>query len=258
MPPIITLTSDFGTRDGFTAQMKGVILGINPAASMVDVTHSVTPFAVLEGALVLRGISRYFPPGTVHVAVVDPGVGSSRRGIAARTGDAFYVGPDNGLFSYILSGDPGCEIRELQNKRYFLSKPHPTFHGRDIFAPVAAHLSLGVALDLLGPSIQDPVFLSVPQVRATPFGLEGQVIYVDRFGNLTSNVDASLLLRPVRLVEVGDVRILGMSHFFSEVPEGKTLALINSFGFLEIAVNSGNAFEQLGIKPGDPVRVEWG
>jgi S-adenosyl-L-methionine hydrolase (adenosine-forming) len=258
MPPIITLTSDFGTRDGFTAQMKGVILGINPAAHVLDVTHEIVPFAVLEGALVLKGISRYFPPRTVHVGVVDPGVGGSRRGIAVRAGDSFYVGPDNGLFTFVVSADPQCEIRELQDRRYFLEKPHPTFHGRDIFAPVAAHLTLGVPFDSLGPTIQDPVTLPVPPVRATPFGLEGQVIYIDRFGNLTSNIDASLLVRPVRAVEVGDVRILGISQYFGQVSEGQTLSLINSFGYIEIAMNRENAFEQLGFRKGDRVRIEWG
>jgi S-adenosylmethionine hydrolase len=258
MPQIVTLTTDFGTKDGFSAQMKGVILGINPGALVIDVTHEIEPFALLEGALVLKGISRYFAVGTVHIAVVDPGVGSSRRGIAIRSEDRFYVGPDNGLFSFLVSEGKSREIRELQNESYFLTDRHPTFHGRDIFAPTAAHLSLGKPFESVGPIVDDPVTLLMPQVRPAPSGLEGEVIYVDRFGNLTTNIDATFLARPAKIVEMAGLRIQGVSRFFSEVPEGNALALINSFGFLEIAVNRGNASKQLGIKPGEPVKVEWG
>ncbi len=257
MPRIVTLTTDFGTRDGFAAQMKGTILGINPGACVIDVTHEIEPFAVMECALVIRGISRHFPPQTVHIAVVDPGVGGSRRGIAILSNGRFYVGPDNGLFSFLVSEGTSHEIREIQNEQYFLPNPHPTFHGRDIFAPAAAHLSMGAPLESFGLIVRHPVTLSLPQVRPISHGVEGEVIYVDRFGNLTSNVDASLLARPVTAVDVADLRIQGLSRFFSEVPEGKALALINSFGFLEIAVNRGNASEELGIGPGDPVKVEW-
>jgi hypothetical protein len=257
MPQILTLTTDFGTRDGFSAQMKGVILGINPRVLVIDVTHEIEPFAVLEGALVLKGISRYFPPGTVHIAVVDPGVGSSRKGIAIRSEDRLYVGPDNGLFSFLIRGDKAPEIRELQNESYFLPNPHPSFHGRDIFAPVAAHLTLGAPFESVGSIVSEPMTLPMPQVRRTSREVEGEVIYVDRFGNLTSNIDATFITRPARIVEVAGLRIQGVNRFFSEVPEGTPLALINSFGFLEIAVNRGNACQRLGIKPGDRVKVKW-
>ncbi len=257
MPRIVTLTTDFGTRDGFAAQMKGTVLGINPGACVIDVTHEIAPFAVMEGALVIRGISRHFPLETVHIAVVDPGVGGSRRGIAIRSEGRFYVGPDNGLFSFLVSEDSSHEIREIQNEQYFLPNPHPTFHGRDIFAPAAAHLSMGAPLESFGPIVSDPVTLSLPRVRPTSRGVEGEVIYVDRFGNLTSNIDASFLARPVAAVDVADLRIHALNRFFSGVPEGNALALINSFGFLEIAVNRGNASKKLGIGPGDPVKVEW-
>jgi S-adenosyl-L-methionine hydrolase (adenosine-forming) len=254
---LITLTTDFGTRDGFVAQMKGVILGINPRARLIDVTHDIEPFSVLEGALVLKGISPHFPRGTIHVAVVDPGVGSNRRGIVLCTEEQTYVGPDNGLFSLVVPAGKVCEIREIQNPGYVLPEPHPTFHGRDIFAPVAAHLSAGKPFEEVGPLVHDPIRLSIPAVKEHSAGLEGAVIYVDRFGNLTSNIDKAMLTNSVGTVCVGNVTIQGLSRYFGEVPEGDAMALINSFGLLEIAVNQRNAAQVLGIGKDEPVRVFW-
>jgi S-adenosylmethionine hydrolase len=254
---LITLTTDFGTRDGFVAQMKGVILGLCPQVRLVDVTHDIEPFSVLEGALVLKGISAYFPDGAIHVAVVDPGVGSDRRGIAIRIGNQTFVGPDNGLFSLIVSHNEGVEIREIQNHEYMRPVPHPTFHGRDVFAPVAANLSVGRPFDGVGPLVNDPITLSIPSVEENAKGLEGVVIYVDRFGNLSTNIDKGRLTRSVGAVCLGNVTIQGLSRFFGQVPVGQAIALINSFGLLEIAVNRGNASELLGIGKNEPIRVFW-
>jgi hypothetical protein len=237
--------------------MKGVMLRINPLARLVDITHDLEPFAVLEGAMVLKGMVPYFPKGTIHVAVVDPGVGSNRRGIILRAEDRTFVGPDNGLFSLVLPKDEACEIREIQNDDYVLSEPHPSFHGRDIFAPAAAHLSAGKAFEEVGPIVDDPTVLSLPAVKGTGDGLEGAVIYVDRFGNLASNIDRMMLTREVATVRVGNSNIRGISRYFAEVGEGDALALINSFGLLEIAVYRGDASEILGIGKGEPVRVFW-
>jgi S-adenosyl-L-methionine hydrolase (adenosine-forming) len=255
--PFITLTTDFGTRDGFVAQMKGVILGINPRARVIDVTHDIEPFSILEGALVLKGMASHFPGGTIHVAVVDPGVGTGRRGIVLCTEEQTYVGPDNGLFSLIMSDNRAYEIREIQNPDFMRPEPHPTFHGRDIFAPTAAHLSAGKPFEEVGPLVDDPIMLSIPTVKENAEGLEGAVIYVDRFGNLTSNIDKAMLSKTVGKVCVGNVTIQGLSRFFGEVPEGEAMALINSFGLLEIAVNRGNAAQVLGIGKGEPVRIFW-
>jgi S-adenosyl-L-methionine hydrolase (adenosine-forming) len=255
--PLITLTTDFGTRDGFVAQMKGVILGINPRARLIDVTHDIEPYSVLEGALVLKGISSHFPSGSIHIAVVDPGVGSNRRGIVLCTEDQTYVGPDNGLFSLIMSDNRAYELREIQNPEYMLPEPHPTFHGRDIFAPVAAHLSAGKPFEEVGPLVHDPTKLSIPTVGENAAGLEGAVIYVDRFGNLTSIIENAMLSKIVGTVCVGNVKIQGLSRFFGEVPEGEAMALINSFDLLEIAVNQSNAAQVFGIGKGEPVRVFW-
>jgi S-adenosylmethionine hydrolase len=256
-PRLITFTTDFGTRDGFVAQMKGVILGINPRARLIDVTHDIKPFSVLEGALVLKGICPHFPSGTIHMAVVDPGVGSKRRGIVLCTEEQAYVGPDNGLFSLIMSDNRACIMREIQNPDFMRPEPHPTFHGRDIFAPTAAHLSAGRPFEEVGPVVHDPTMLFIPSVKENAEGLEGAVIYVDRFGNLTSNIDMVMLNKIVGTVCVGNVTIQGLSRFFGEVPEGKATALINSFGLLEIAVNQGSAAQVLGIGKGEPVRVFW-
>ncbi|MBI5568449.1 MAG: SAM-dependent chlorinase/fluorinase [Desulfomonile tiedjei] len=253
----ITLTTDFGTRDGFVAQMKGVILGINPSARLIDVTHDIRPFAVLEGALVLKGIARYFPIGTIHVAVVDPGVGSNRRCIAVSAEGRIYVGPDNGLVSLVMSPAAKVEVREIRNPEFMLPEVHPSFHGRDIFAAVAAHLSLGTPIHLVGPLVDDPVRLAIPAVLRTTEGLQGEVIYSDRFGNLSTNVEANMLDRSVQEIVCGDVRLPGIKRYFQEVPEGTPLALLNSFGLLEIAVNRGDASAILGIRIGDRVAVTW-
>jgi len=255
MNPIIALTTDFGTQDGFVGQMKGVILGINPGARLVDITHDIEPFQVLQGALVLKGVSRHFPEGTIHVAVVDPGVGGPRRGIVLRCRDRYYVGPDNGLFSLIISSAAQWDAREIINPEFMLPRPHPTFHARDMFAPAAAHLSRGICFDKLGPPITDPVILPIPSAEPTSEGIAGQVIYVDRFGNLTTNIEEEMLNRQVKTVAVGDVVIQGISRYFSEVREGAPLALINSFGLLEIAVNLGNAAALLGLGKGAQIKV---
>jgi len=257
MSPLITLTTDFGSRDGYVAQMKGVILGINPQARLIDVTHDIESFDIMEAALVIRGLSEYFPAGTVHVAVVDPGVGSSRRGIVMRLNGRFYVGPDNGLFSLVFARSRASDVREISNSNLFLRQPHPTFHGRDVFAPAAAHLSMGIAFDAVGAVVEDPVILSIPEPIQTEDGIEGEIIHLDRFGNLTSNIESGMLHRSVDSVQTGGWEIKGIKKFFSEVPTGAPIAVINSFGFLEIAVNLGNASLDLGVQKGSRVKVKW-
>jgi len=256
--PLITMTTDFGTRDGFVAQMKGVILGINPDARIIDVTHDISPYSIMEAALVLKGIDRYFPDGTIHLAVVDPGVGGTRRGIVARSRQRLYVGPDNGLFSLVLTDQDPWEVRQIENPEFIAARPHPTFHGRDVFAPVSAHLSLGVPFEAVGWVVADPVFVTVPEVIRLGDVLTGQVIHVDQFGNLTTNIEAAMIDGPVVSVEIGSLVVKRLGRFFSEVPEGQALALINSFGYLEVAVNRGNAARSLGVSKGQEVTVRFG
>ena len=191
--PIITLLTDFGTRDAYVASMKGVILGLNREAVLVDLAHDLPPQDVRAGALVLLGAAPYFPPGTIHLAVVDPGVGGPRRALAARCRGQFWVGPDNGLFHLIFSQEMELSIVSLENPQFFRPRVSATFHGRDIFAPVAAHLSRGADLAQLGPTVTDPVALDFPSPVFTPEVVRGEIIYADRFGNLVSNVRAEEL-----------------------------------------------------------------
>lgn len=257
MAKIITLTSDFGYRDGFVAQMKGMILGINSDAVVIDATHDVEPFSPMDGALVVNGFFCYFPAGSIHLVVVDPGVGSKRRGIVVKSQGHYFVGPDNGLFSFIYAADDSSQIREIQNRRLIAPKPHHTFHGRDIFAPVAAYLSLGTDFSEIGPIISDPERIYLPSVIKLEQGIEGKVIHVDRFGNLSVNIGADVLERPIDEINLGSLKIKKLSRTFSDVPNHEPLALINSFGLLEIAMNKSSAADRLGVGIGARVRVTW-
>jgi S-adenosylmethionine hydrolase len=219
--------------------------------------HDIAPFAIREAALVVKGISSYFPPGVIHLSVVDPGVGGARRPIAVKTEKSLFVGPDNGLFSYILTSSAPWQAREITNEALLMPDPHPTFHGRDIFAPVSAFLSAGAEFESIGPILDDPIVLPCPAPQETSSGVLGEVIYIDRFGNATTNIESGMLGHAVGEVQVGHTRILGLSRCFADARVGMPLALINSFGFLEIAINGGCAAEELDIKVGDYVNVSW-
>jgi hypothetical protein len=259
MASIITLLTDFGTRDAYVAAMKGVILGLNPQAVLVDLTHEVPPQDILAGAFILAEAAPYFPEGAIHLAVVDPGVGTGRRGLAARARGRFWVGPDNGLLSLALGGAPEATIVSLTNPACFRPEVSATFHGRDIFAPVAAHLSLGVDLARLGPIIRDPVALPIAEPVFTPAEARGEIIYVDRFGNLVSNLPGRQLAtwlagRDFRL-RVGPLTISQLSRTYSEVAAGECLVLIGSHGFLEIACNRESAARRLGLGVGAILKI---
>lgn len=252
--PLITLLTDFGTRDAYVASMKGVILGINPQAVLVDLTQEIPPQDIQAGAFVLAAAAPYFPPGTIHLAVVDPGVGSSRRGLAAQCRGQFWVGPDNGLFHLIFTGASPLYLVSLENPAYFLPSVSATFQGRDLFAPVAAHLSLGVDLDQLGPQITDPVPLPLPTPEFTPETVQGEIIYVDHFGNLVTNLEAAALQDwlgggDFRL-QVGPLTIRRLACTYGEAAPGEFLALVGSHGYLEIACNQDYAAQRLGAGVG--------
>ena len=265
MGAIITLTTDFGLADGYVAAIKGVILSINPDACLVDISHEVKPQDVAEGAFVLSAAYRYFPPGTVHLAVVDPGVGTQRRAIVLKTPDAFFVAPDNGLVASVLEdlapesgasgvlGD-GLEAVAITNRRYWRSAVSATFHGRDIFAPVAAHLSLGTPLAEFGVRVSSIVVPpAVPVKRRSDGSLTGRIVHIDRFGNLITNVRAEHLPGASVTVGVGGRTIKGLRGTYAEA-EG-LIALIGSSGRLEIAVNGGSARTLTGAAVGDEVIV---
>lgn len=258
---IITLTTDFGTGSPYAAAMKGVVLSIDPAATLVDVTHEVRPQDVRHGALVLDDVAGRFPPGTIHVAVVDPGVGTGRKIVAARIDGRLYVAPDNGLLSRLARRTPPSDLRELTERRYWLDPVSATFHGRDVMAPVAAHLSRGLDPEKLGPPLAGLVMLDWPEPVVSAGRIEGEVLDVDSFGNLTTNVDAALLAalprgRPVR-VGLGKHEVEGIRSTYGEGSEGALIALVGSAGRLELAIVGGSAAPTLGARVGDPVIVRW-
>jgi hypothetical protein len=255
--PIITLTTDFGLADSYVAAMKGVILSIVPQATLVDISHQIEPQNVREAAYVLHTALPFFPPGAVHVAVVDPGVGSARRPLAARVGDSFLVGPDNGVFTYALqsAGQPAACVH-LDNRKYWLPQVSHTFHGRDIFSPVAAHLVNGVPLEALGSPIDDPVHFEVQRAQQEPDGrLRGQVIHVDRFGNLVSNIPGAWLAGTHWMVHIAGRQIVGPSLAYADVASGQMLTLVSSDATLEVAVRDGSAAARLVVAAGEPIAV---
>lgn len=252
---LITLTTDFGSV--YPAAMKGVILGINPHAIIVDITHSIPHADIKSGAFALYSVIPYFPKGTVHVAVVDPGVGTTRKSIVISAGGQFFVGPDNGLMIPAASWLGKMEVRKITNFG-LLGEVSATFHGRDIFARIGAYLSEGMPLEEVGEMTVDHVHLDFGTVEVGADFISGQVIYVDDFGNVITNIQASDVFSKFRFEE--QVRVFGNSMPFLETygyaGEGELLALIGSHGFLEIAVNGSSASKTLKIESGEEVRVE--
>jgi len=267
---IITLTTDFGTSDTYVGIMKGVILSINPKAQIVDLTHAIPPQDIYEAAFSIYAAHSYFPKGTIHIIVVDPGVGSERQAIVSRTDSAFFVCPDNGVLSYLLQnvgneGGQSIDSVAIQNSVYYLPEVSNTFHGRDVFAPVAAHLSLGVSLDAIGSPVQTLVQLPIQVPELTNGVLTGQIVKIDRFGNAITNISETAIARlkststggmSTYEIRVGSVRLHRFNRAYAESGVGKPLAIIGSSGLLEIAINGGNAKEGLGIKWGDPVVIQ--
>ena len=258
MSRLITLLTDFGTQDTFVGVIKGVIKTLAPSAEVIDLTHHISPQDIPAGAFLLKTAYKYFPPGTIHLAVVDPGVGSLRRPIAAQIGEFFYVCPDNGLLSYILSADTLTQAVVLDNPQHQRPQISRTFHGRDIFAPVAAHLANDVSMDTLGTPIETLETFPLSRPYVSDDTLICHVIAADVFGNvfldLTEDMAGQSHLA-YAAIEVSSVLISGMSNSYSDVGVGEPLALFGSSGHLEIAVRNGNTREQLGIKIGDEVRV---
>ena len=260
---IITLTTDFGTSDAYVGIMKGVILGINPDVQVVDLTHAVPPQDIHDAALSIHSAHRYFPEGTIHTIVVDPGVGSDRRAVVCQIDRAFFVCPDNGILTYLLheiENADGQSIKAvaIQNPAYYLPEVSNTFHGRDVFAPVAAHLSLGVSLASIGPPVEDLVQLPIPIHQVSGNTIIGQIVKIDRFGNAITNLSESVLagIGSTYEIRVGSTRLMRLNRAYAESGIGKPLAIIGSFGVLEIAINGGSAEVSLGLKWGDVVEIQ--
>ncbi len=260
MSPVIALLTDFGLRDHYVGAMKGAILTVCPEATLVDVTHEVPAHDVAAGALALDGAYRHFPPGTVFVAVVDPGVGSERGPIAVGAGRWLFVGPDNGLFTFVLEAHPSARVHLLANPLLFREPLSPVFHGRDLFGPAAGRLAQGLSLEEVGPAVADPVRLELPPKMRTADGWEGAVLQADRFGNLTTNLLeselATLAGRDLAGIEVSlGAEVLPLVRTYSDVEVGRPCALVGSSGRLEIAVHRGRADARPGTAPGARVLV---
>ena len=259
--PLITLTTDFGHKDPFVGQMKGVIKGINPEADIVDITHSITPYNIREAAVTLGLSYRYFPSRTIHIVVVDPGVGSRRRPILVVGENHYFVGPDNGVFTMVYQKEKEyLKVYEITADHYFLEKHSPTFQGRDVFAPVAAWLTKGVQSSNFGEEIEDFVRLPIPEPeRPTRRAIEGEVIYIDHFGNAFTNITGEHLNETgtnTRIIFKG--KTLKMKNSYSEAEDRELYCLINSHGLLELFVYRGNAARDYQIQIGDRVGVILG
>ena len=313
-PPVITITTDFGQYDGYVGTMKGVIYTLLPDAQVVDISHEIAPQQIHEGAFILYRAYRYFPATAVHVAVVDPGVGSSRRPIVLTTSHGTFVGPDNGIFTYVLRAEqapaehPGSASRpawaggmwgvapdwagektplreqpatharhdqahgmprayHLQSSDFWLSSVSSTFHGRDIFAPVAAHLASGAHPDRMGTpvALDSLVTLPVGAPRVSAAGgkatVIGQILHLDRFGNIITNLPDRLLApllqdaTSIPIIEVGDHKITGLANSYADVREGQPVAMMGSEGLLEIAVRNASASQRMKVRIGDSVRI---
>jgi len=256
---IVSLTSDFGAQDPFAGIMKGVILGINPSTKIVDITHSIEAHNLLQCYYILKSSYLYFPYGTVHCAVVDPGVGTERRPLAVSCDGHYFVGPDNGILSFAFHKK--SIIIELTESRFFLPQKGYTFHGRDIFAPVSAELAKGTPIEKMGKPIHDPVRISTPEPILSAERIMGEVIYIDRFGNLTTNISLSMLEEFVgkdsfskMIFEMEGNKGRFTENYESGEPD-KPGALINSWENMEIFLNQGRAEKTLGVSVGDPVTV---
>lgn len=278
MPATIALLTDFGTADTYVGVMKGVMQGICPGATLIDLTHAILPQNIRQGAFALLNAYPYFPPGTVFLVVVDPGVGSARHAIAVQAGDYFFVGPDNGVLAYALAGLAIQAQVRLTNPAYQLNTVSQTFHGRDIFAPAAAHLAAGVAIHELGESIPQLVDFELPQLTISADSIAAEVVHIDHFGNIITSVGAlnwldneQLRLQPVfgdhhkdLILDAGRVRVLvndyhleGIKRMYSAGQPGEMMVTVGSNGYLEMAINQGNCAARMGTLVGDPVKVVW-
>jgi len=257
----ITLITDFGWRDGYIGAMKGVILGINPRCIIVDVAHEISPHDIMGAAMVLGNTYPYFPPETIHLVVVDPGVGGKRKPLVLETERATFVGPNNGVFDQVLKREKGAQAYELTEARFLLPHISQTFHGRDIFAPAAAHLSLGASPADMGLSLtsKNLVTLGIPSPLQEGEMLQGEVIYIDHFGNLITNIPQAILRKfaPDQMIEIkiGRERIRGIKMAYAEARNQEIMALWGSGGFLEISLKERNLHRERGWGKGERVSI---
>ena len=263
MAAIVTLTTDFGSKDSFAGSMRGAILKVNPQAQVVDISNEIGPQDIWEAAFTLKTAYHYFPKGTVHLAVVDPGVGSGRRPILVVTENYYFVGPDNGIFSLVLQEAERIRVHHITASHYYLTDHGPTFHGRDIFAPVSGWLTKGIPTENFGEEITDYVKLNVPASKKSPEGIDGNVIHIDRFGNAITSITRGDLtaLMPEgsdpggASITVMGKEIRGLKKFYAEAAPGELGAVVNSSGYLEIFMFKQNTRAALALKRGEAVKL---
>jgi S-adenosyl-L-methionine hydrolase (adenosine-forming) len=259
--PVITLTTDFGSDDSLVGSMKGVILSIQPDAEIIDITHKVLPYDLLDGALAIGTAYRFFPPRTVHVVVVDPGVGTERRPLLVTAGQHYFVAPDNGVLSMIYQNEESLTVRYITAEHYFLQPVSNTFHGRDIFSPVAAWLSKNGQSNSFGEEISDFVRFALPKPKAAGNGMKGVVLRADNFGNLLTNFTAEDLPQVLAgsnfKMRVGNGQISRFAQTFGNGGPNEPILILGSSGFFEVAVNRGNAAKATGAARGAEVTVEF-
>ena len=248
---LITLTTDFGWRDGFPAALHGVILSINPKAHAIEISHEISPGDIAHGAYIMATVPQYFPHGTIHVAVIDPDVGTSRRILAAKAEDGVFIAPDNGLLGYVLDRCPDAKVRFLDNPELWLPNPSSTFHGRDIIAPTAAHLSKGIPFSNVGPIANSWEPAPFPPPRKRKSAIQGHIIHIDHFGNLVTESSGDL----DGIVCLGDHRLETRVRTFAEGKPELPMVLVGSSGWLEIAVNGDSAEKLLKVSVGDIVEI---
>ena len=257
---IVTLITDFGAKGEYSGAMKGAILGVNPCCQIIDITHEIEPQNIRQASWVLEASYSYYPPGTIHVVVVDPGVGTARRAIVLRKEGYIFVGPDNGVFTRVLGKGGRISAYEITRRRFFLTPLSDTFHGRDIFAPVAGHLSMGLEPRLLGLKARELAAVEWPVPCLSRGTLTGVILWADSFGNLITNVsrkEHGLELERRRVLIRGRGWHIDQIHrTYGESRPGQPLALFGSGGFLELSVNRGNALKTLGLNPGDPLIIK--
>ena len=259
---VVTLLTDFGDRDHFVASMKGVILGINNQVRIIDISHHVAPYSIEEAAFLLNSCYHYFPDGTVHVVVVDPGVGSSRRGLLVTTSRFFFVAPDNGVLTHIFENERSVEVRQIENRQFRLDSEGATFDGRDLFAPSAAWLTRGQSPGAYGRLVADYEKLKIQKPEVRDGSLHGRVACIDRFGNVITNITPAdiqalqqVSKRKSISFELGGVEINTLKTCYEQGSEEKPDALINSNGYLEVFMKEGSAAEKLSIKTGTPIEI---
>ncbi len=254
--PVIALLTDFGSRDWFVSAMKGVILTIAPHSRIIDISHHVAPGDIHSAAFSLMAVRDSFPPNAIFVVVVDPGVGSERRALAARAGDYLFIGPDNGVLSFAFRRQKPLDVYAADNVDYYRKTVSATFHGRDIFAPLGAHLANNVDISSLGSSCFDFISLPWPAPREEKEAIYAEIIYIDHFGNAFTSITGEMLARQgrtPRALTVSEHHIIPIKRYYQQQLEGALLAVVNSAGYLEVAINGGNAAETLGLSIGSPV-----